>query len=181
MLAHDVICVTDPEPTGDSLLDEVLERIDAAKEHGCSYWVDHLDRKGTEIGYWERLVDKSLLEAGHKDKRVAAPDSVAAIKQRIAAVLADPQTADLRGIALVTLLARSEGLFNAIHGQDASVRQVLFRPKSDKRDQRTAENAVDLFSAATESAVGLDDDQRRWAITAAHGIDLIARTPRSGN
>jgi hypothetical protein len=116
LLARDVITVTNPTPTGDPLLDEVLERIDAAKEHGCPYWVERLDKKGTEIAYWERLVDKSLLQAGDTDKRIADPDAVAAIKQRIAAVLADPPSADIRGVALVTLLARGEGLFSAIHG-----------------------------------------------------------------
>jgi hypothetical protein len=64
LLARDDIVVTEATPTGDALLDEVLERLAAADVHSCPYWIKRV-AKGSEAAYWIAAYCATAAAIGH--------------------------------------------------------------------------------------------------------------------
>jgi Golgi phosphoprotein 3 (GPP34) len=160
-LANEHVVVSDPEPTGDRLLDTALDTIaGAAKPHDPEYWVRHL-AKGTRGAVQERLIAAGVLRLeNHKVLGMFPVHWAHEIDQRIerdlldrlceAVVLerpADPETAALASLALAIELEWH-----------------LF-PRSDRRavQRRVQEIAGDHW-------VGRAVRQRVLAIDAALGI-----------
>jgi hypothetical protein len=178
LLARDDVVVTQPTPTGDALLDEVLERLAAADVRSCTYWIKRM-AKGSEAAHWDRLVATSLLRldtlSGDAARHVADADAVAAVRDRIRAVLAQPEAADVRDVALVTLLAHTQSLFALLHDPAELSPSGLVRGyRAHRRDDRLARQALDMYMRLAGSVAGPGPDQPRWAMAAANAIGRIA-------
>jgi hypothetical protein len=146
LLVRDNIVVTHTTPTGDALLDEVLKRIAGADLRSCAYWIKRV-AKGSEAAYWDRLTANSLLRpdplSGDAARHMADVDAVAAVTDRIGAVLAQPQAADLRDAALVTLLAHTQSLFGLLHEPGKLTPSGFVRGyRAQQRDDRMARRAL---------------------------------------
>ncbi|HZN89003.1 MAG TPA: GPP34 family phosphoprotein [Thermoleophilaceae bacterium] len=168
LLYRETVRVVDATPTGDPLLDETLESVGADDRRTCAHWVKRL-ANGSRDAYLDRLVKRSLLrrdERGSDPKQyVADADALAAIIERIRAVLEQPPAADLRDAALVTLLGYAGALFPILNelrwNPSALIGDWLARRQLDQAGRR----AIELY---TNRAAG------DWELAAADGIRMIA-------
>jgi hypothetical protein len=177
LLWREDVVATQATPTGDALLDDVLERLAAADVHPCVYWIKHV-AEGSEAAYWDRLVAKSLLRpdtlGSDARRHVANTDAVAAVTQRIRAVLAEPGAASLRDVALVTLLAHTQSLFGLLNDAGKLSPAGLVRGyRAQQRDDRRARQALDEYERSARSAAGPGSAQP--ATAAAQSIARIAK------
>jgi Golgi phosphoprotein 3 (GPP34) len=172
LLWREEVVTTQATPTGDALLDDVLERLVAAADaRPCAYWIKHV-AKGSEAAYWDRLIAKSLLRpdtpGGGASRHVADVDAVAAVTDRVRAVLAQPEAASLRDVALVTLLAHTQSLFGLLNDAGKLTPLGFVRGyRAQKGDDRRARQALDEYVAGLGSA--------QPATAAAHSIACIAK------
>jgi hypothetical protein len=174
---RDVILVTDAAATGDALLDDDLERIAASKPRFYSYWIDHPAKRST-LAYWDRLVARSLIRSDDlSDARphVADANAVAATRERIRAVLAGSERADLRDVALVALLAHSKNMDGLFDKTKRSPAEFARRYEAQRRDEKLGRKAIDNYKRSVESAAELGEDERNWTIAAAESIERIAQ------
>ena len=134
--------------------------------------------KGSEAAYWDRLIATSLLRpdtpSGHAARHVADADAVAAVTDRIRAVLAQPEDADLRDVALVTLLAHTQSLLVLHDRGKVSPSGFVRGYRAQRRDGRLARQALDKYKRFAQSAAGAGPDQPRWATAASDAIGRIA-------
>ena len=160
----DAVHVIDPSPTGDPLLDDVVHRMASEGTRSCSYWLRQAS-KGAEMAYWDRLVSRSLLRPAGLDAEPLVPDTaaVAATTARIRSVLADSVGADLRSLALVSLLVHTGSLFGVLHDLDPSPAGLV----RGYRDQRRTERAIDAYRRAAGTARDTPDAIERLAALAA--------------
>jgi hypothetical protein len=172
----DAILVADAAPTGDALLDDDLRRIAGSKTRSYGYWIDH-PAKGTEAAYWDRLVERSLIrpdDLSDAPTYVADANAVAATTEQIRAVLAGPETADLRAIALVSLLAHGKRLGALLHQTKRTPAGLARGHLARRREEKRGRQAIENYKRFVESAPELDEDERNWAVAAANSIELIA-------
>lgn len=178
LLARDDVVVSDATPTGDALLDEVVERVAAADANTCSYWIKR-GAKGSEAAYWDRLVARSLLrpdsESGDVDRSAADTDAVAAVIARIRAVLDEPERSGLRDVALVTLLAHTQSVFGLLHEVESTPSGLVRGYRAQRRDDRRAREALDKYKSFTAAAAGSGPGEQGWALAAADAIARIAQ------
>jgi Golgi phosphoprotein 3 (GPP34) len=177
LLWRDDVVATQATPTGDALLDDVLERLASTGARPCEYWIKHL-AKGSEAAYWDRLIAKSLLRPDmlgrDASRHVADMDAVTAVTHRIRAVLAQPEAASLRDVALVTLLAHTQSLFGLLNDAGKLTPLGLVRGyRTQKRDDRRARQALDEYERFASSAAGPGSAQPATAAT--HSIACIAK------
>jgi hypothetical protein len=128
--------------------------------------------------YWDRLIAKSLLRpdalGSDASRHVPDMDAVTAVTDRIRAVLAQPEAAGLRDVALVTLLAHTQSLFGLLNDLGKLTPLGFVRGyRTQKRDDRRARQALDEYERFAGSAAGPGSAQP--ATAAAHSIACIAR------
>jgi Golgi phosphoprotein 3 (GPP34) len=177
LLWREDVVATETTPTGDALLDDVLERLAAADARPCAYWIKHVAR-GSEAAYWDRLVAKSLLRpdmlGSDASRHVADMDAVTDVTDRIRAVLAQPEAASLRDVALATLLAHTQSLFGVLNNAGKLTPVGLVRGyRTQQRDDRRARQALDEYERFARAAAGPGSAQQ--ATAAAHSIACIAK------
>jgi hypothetical protein len=179
---REVLLVRDVSPTGDSLLDDDLERIAGSKLRSYGYWIDH-PAKGSAVACWDRLVERSLVrrdDMSDASRYVADANALAATTERIRAVLAEPERADLREVALVTLLAHSKTIGALQHQTERTPVGLVERYLAKRRNEKLGRRAIGNYKRFVVPLLG--EDQRNWAIEAADAIDWIAQhaAPESG-
>jgi hypothetical protein len=154
LLWREDVVATQATPTGDALLDDVLERLAAADVHPCAYWIKHV-AKGSEAAYWDRLVAKSLLRpdtlGSDARRHVANTDAVAAVTERI-----------------------TQSLFGLLNDAGKLSPAGLVRGyRAQQRDDRRARQALDEYERSARSAAGPGSAQP--ATAAAQSIARIAK------
>jgi hypothetical protein len=178
LLWRDDIVLIDATPTGDPLLDDVLERLAAATDvRTCTHWIKHV-APGSEAAYWDRLVAEALLrpdpQSSDASPTVADADAVAAVTDRIRDVLAQPQAAGLRDVALVTLLAHTQSLFGFLHDAGKlSPAGIVRGLRAQRHDDRRGRQVLDEYERFVRSAAEPGSDPP--VTVAADSIRHIAR------
>jgi hypothetical protein len=177
LLWREDVVATQATPTGDVLLDDVLERLAAADVRPCTYWIKHM-AQGSEAAYWDRLIAKSLLRPDtlgtDASRHVADRDAVTALTDRIRAVLAQPEVAGLHDVALVTLLAQTQSLFGLLNDAGRLTPSGVVRGyRAQRHGDRRARQVLDEYEHSARSAAGTESDQR--ATAAAGAIGCIAK------
>lgn len=118
----DSLVIIDPEPTGDDLLDPILERLTKeGEDHDAQYWVEHCQSLSGEIREkaLARLCERGILSQEDdrflwvfKSRRYPVVDGQAEreVKLRIMSILFSDEIPDPRDIAIVGLMDAG-GLF----------------------------------------------------------------------
>ena len=159
LLWSDAVAVLDATPTGDALLDDVLQLIATADARSCSSWVKRT-AKGAEVAYWDRLVEKALLRPDQIS--FDAPwdavhaDTLAAITERVRCAITEPGRADLRDVALATLAFHTQSLFFVLHRLQRSPAGLARNYMANRREKRLAWDALDSYKRSLTSHAGLD-------------------------
>jgi Golgi phosphoprotein 3 (GPP34) len=187
LLSSDSVAVLDATPTGDALLDDVLQLIATPEPHSCRYWVKHTAR-GVEVAYWDRLVEKALLRPEHVS--FDAPwdgvhaGTLSAIAERVRSAITEPGRADLRDVALATLVVHTQSLFMVLHRLQRSPAGLARSYMAHRRDEGLATDALDSYKRSLTSHAGLAEADRKWAETAADGIarlvTIVETRPQRG-
>ena len=142
----DGIMLTDPTPTGDEMLDPVLDEIARSKQvHTPQYWVERIAQHGERIidTAIDRLVSKGIFESddggfwslSHKVTRTGRyplVDGMAGeeIKNRIFRVLFDDEIPEPRDVAIIGLVHYCDG----------------FRAMLDPEEYELAEAGIELYA-----------------------------------
>jgi|tagenome__1003787_1003787.scaffolds.fasta_scaffold20479287_1 hypothetical protein len=177
LLSSDAVAVLDATPTGDTLLDDALQRIAMPDSRSCSYWVKRTAR-GAEVAYWDRLVEKALVRPDHIS--VGAPwdavhaTTLSAIAERVRSAITEPARADLRDVALATLVVNTQSLFDVLHRLERSPAGLARNYMAHRRDQRRALDALDSYKRSLASHAELTEADREWVQAAADGIARFA-------
>lgn len=173
------IVVTDPSPTGDELLDEALQTIQASKKpRDAKHWVGKLGgRKGLKEQLARRLVERGILrEEEHKFLWVfdsprfptSDPGPEASLRGQIRDVVIAGVEPDTRMLLLLSLINATD-LTDAIFEKDE-------RKQAKRRIKELVEG--EQFGKAVGSAVS---DATTAAIVAATTAATVAAASSSSN
>jgi Golgi phosphoprotein 3 len=147
------LVIINKTPTGDDLLDDILETITTAKKpHQAGQWISALASKNLNTRIAEHLVDKNILRVEEKRYLWALPFQVYQqqnasakywLKQHYRAVVLAGEKAEMQDVALLCLLKASNLL------------KMVFTKDERKWAQKTAKvmAAGDIFSLPVAQAL----------------------------
>lgn len=101
-------------------------------------------------------------------------DTLAALAHRIRSAIDEPDRADLRDLALVTLVVHTQSLFGVLHGVQWSPAGLARGYMTRRREDGLALDALDTYKRFLRAQPGPADVDPHWAETAADGISRLA-------